>query len=94
MLWSRRWRLPMPRKMLCSVRVRQHHSRRLRKTLTTCALHIGLDEDLACSATKTVSEKIQKAFSKNFRANKKARGAEKESMAREAFGAARWLCSS
>ena len=47
--------------------------------------YAGLDEDLACSATKTVAEKIQKAFSKNFRANKKAKRDEKESMARAAF---------
>ena len=47
-----------------------------------------MDDDLACSAAKTVAEKIQKAFSAKFRKNKQADADEKEAMAREAFGTA------
>ena len=46
---------------------------------------VDLDDDLACSATKTVADKIQKAYSAKFRKNKSADGDEKEEMARSAF---------
>ena len=61
--------------------------REISQVQSAAATAAGLDDDLACSATTTVSEIIQKAFSKNFRANKDAKGSEKEAMARQAFGA-------
>ena len=66
-----------------------HPSRGPRPRLPTPASsRPGLDDDLACSAAKTVAEKIQKGFSAKFRKNKQADADEKEAMARDAFDAA------